>query len=108
MSDAGFKSASRDKELDSKTKTVLQQCLKDFPDIDTAITTPFPETDTDTGNDAAVEVLRSSHMELRRLAGSKTPDVSYKKDFTLSKKEKMVAEEQVGISHSVDALALLA
>ena len=104
MSDAGFKSASRDKELDSKTKTVLQQCLKDFPDIDAAITTPFPETDTDTDTDtdAAVEVLRPSHMELRRLAGSKTPDVSYKKDFTLSKKEKMVAEEHVGISHSVD------
>ena len=102
MSDAGFKSASRDKELDSKTKIVLQQCLKDFPDIDAAITTPFPETDTGTDTDAAVEVLRSSHMELRRLAGSKTPDVSYKKDFTLSKKEKMAAEEHVGTGHFVD------
>ncbi|KAK3178085.1 hypothetical protein OEA41_000217 [Lepraria neglecta] len=100
--DAGFKSASRDKELDSKTKTALQQCLKDFPDIDAAITTPFPETDTGADTDAAMEVLRSSHMELRRLAGSKTPDVSYKKDFTLSKKEKMAAEEHGGISHSVD------
>jgi hypothetical protein len=37
---------------------------------------------------AALDVLKSSTVELRRLAGSKTPGMSYQEDFSLSEKSK--------------------
>ena len=37
---------------------------------------------------AALNVLKSSNLELRRLAGSKTPGMSYQKDFSLAEKIK--------------------
>ena len=100
ISEVGFKSANRDKELDAKTKTTLQRCLKEFPDLEAVLKAPPTSSadDADTDTDAAVDVLRSSHRELRRLAGSKTPYISYRNDFTLDSKAKMAAEERARTS----------
>lgn len=37
---------------------------------------------------AALDVLKSSNVELRRIAGFKDPGMSYQKDFSLSEKNK--------------------
>ena len=66
--------------------------MTDFPDFQAAMSSEVKEDDLH----GAVEVLKSSHRELRRLAGSKDPELSWKQDFSLNEKGKMASEERTG------------
>ena len=67
----------------------MDQCLKDYPELEAVLTSPLPESKTFD----PVEVLKSGVMELKKLAGSKAPEKAYTKDFTLSEKAKLAAAE---------------
>ena len=62
----------------------------DFPDISTLA----PAQNTEGDAIRAFEVLKSSSMELRRLAGSKAPEMAYQNDFSLGEKGKVELSRQ--------------
>lgn len=79
---------------------MIRRCPPYISDDETneeALLSPLPTMGGD-GNtiSAALNVLKSSNLELRRLAGSKTPGMSYQKDFALVEKKK---EQEATISH---------
>lgn len=43
---------------------------------------------------ATLDVLKSSNLELRRLAGSRDPGMSYQKDFSLTEKKEREAHNE--------------
>lgn len=95
LTDAGYKpSNSKTKALDTteiqdKIRKCLPYPLDDEADEEAVLSQQQPIVGGD-GNiiSAALDVLKSSNVELRRLAGSKNPGMSYQKDFTLSEKKK--------------------
>ena len=85
LTDAGFKSETRDKGIRSDDiKAVLKRCLADYPDVDTA--TDIKASDTEYDVIEAVRVLQLSNQELRRLATSKAPYLPFNEDFIPSDK----------------------
>lgn len=53
---------------------------------------------------AALDVLKSSNMELRRIAGSKNPGMSYQKHFSFSEKKEREALNEPSF-HDLEATA---
>ena len=72
----------------------MDQCLKDYPELEAVLTSPVPESKTF----EPLDVLKSGIMELKKLAGSKAPEKTYTKDFTLSEKAKLAAAERASSS----------
>lgn len=84
-----LKPSKKNDELRQELQAAQNQCLESFPDLEEFFNTELQETDpTD-----ALEILKSSNMELKKLAGSKAPEKDYTKDFTLSEKSKLTAAE---------------
>ena len=88
--------------LDHETQAILDQCLKDYPELEAILTSPLPESKTF----EPVDVLKSGNVELKKLAGSKAPEKTYTKDFTLSEKAKLAAAERASstsyqMSHAI-------
>ena len=82
----------------------MDQCLKDYPELEAVLTSPVSESKTF----EPVEVLKSAIMELKRLAGSKAPEKAYTKDFTLSEKAELAAAERaLTTSYQGDRLVAL-
>lgn len=92
--DAGYKPSNSKKkppdtnEIQDKIRKCLPYLLDDEADEEAVLSQQQPIVGGDGNNiSAALDVLKSSNVELRRLAGSKTPGMSYRKDFTLSEKK---------------------
>ena len=94
---AGFKPTKSTNNLDDETWTILDQCLQDYPELEALLTSPLPESETL----ELIDVLKSGNRELKRLAGSKAPEKTYTKDFTLSKKAKLAAAERASSDREV-------
>ena len=84
-----MKSAEIGGRLSEKTKDILDQCLEEFPGLEAALTSPLPESDTF----EPLDVLKSSNLELRKLAGSRVLDKNLMEDFVSGEKKKLVAAD---------------
>lgn len=91
---AGFKSTKTSRDLDTETQTILDQCVKKFPEFEAALTSPLPESKSF----EPLDVLRSSNVEFKQLARSKAPELKYTNDFALSEKGKLAAAERASYS----------
>lgn len=91
--DARYKPSDLKKEPLTKDeiRKMIRRCLPDTSDdrIEEGALLSEQRFMIGDGNtiSAALYVLKSSNVELRRLAGSTTPGMSYQKDFLLSEKE---------------------
>ena len=56
-----------------------------------AMLSPVP----DYGSQGALEILKSSNQELKKLVGSQAPDIQYMHDFSLSEKAVLAAQDRV-------------
>ncbi len=64
---------------------MIKEALADFPDISALALAQETEGDAI----RAFDVLKSSNKELRRLVGSKAPEMAYQQDFCLSSEKKV-------------------
>lgn len=94
--EASFAPNSTGKAHNQETKTILDQCSKDFPEFEAILTSPLPESDFID----ALKVLKSSNPELKKLAGSKAPDTIYGSDFALSEKAKLIVMDHAAIGET--------
>ncbi|KAL8736255.1 MAG: hypothetical protein Q9166_000410 [cf. Caloplaca sp. 2 TL-2023] len=98
---AGFRSEKTSKHLDHDLQTVLQQCARDFPELEGVLEPSLGEDD----KIDPLDVLKSSNVELRKLAGSKAPSTRYTEDFALSEKAKLAAEYSAASASVSDAMS---
>lgn len=49
---------------------------------------------TDCGSEEALEILKSSNQELKKLVDSQAPDRRYMQDFSLSQKAMLAAQDR--------------
>ena len=82
--EAQFKSAHTDRDLYPEIDNVLEQCLKQYPEVGAS---PVPRSE----DFDILEILKSSNLELKKLAMSKAPELRYEKDFALSEEAELVA-----------------
>ena len=80
-----MKSAETGESLSEETKAILDQCLKEYPGLEEAFTSPLPESNTF----EPLDVLKSSNLELRKLVRSRVPDKNFMKDFAFDEKKKL-------------------
>ena len=80
---------------------MLEQCARDFPELEGLFQFSSGEDDK---NDL-LDVLKSSNVELRKLAGSKAPGTRYTEDFALSEKAKLAAEYSAASASVSDAMS---
>lgn len=85
--EAQFKSAHTDRDLYPEIDNVLEQCLKQYPEVGAS---PVPGSE----DFDILETLKSSNLELKKLATSKAPELRYGRDFALSEKAKKAAAER--------------
>ena len=87
---AAFKPTKTAEKLDHETRTIIDQCLKDYPELEAILTSPLPEPEAL----EPVDVLKSGNVELKKLAESKAPEKTYTKDFALRETAKLAAAER--------------
>lgn len=80
---------------------MLQQCARDFPELEGVLEPSLGEDD----KLDPLDVLKSSNVELRKLAGSKAPSTRYTEDFALSEKAKLAAEYSAASTSVSDAMS---
>ena len=84
-----MKSAKTGGGLSEETKDILDQCSKEFPGLEAAFTSPWPESNTF----EPLDVLKSSNLELRKLVRSREPDENFMKDFAYDEKKQLTATD---------------
>lgn len=78
------------KDLDRDLKSATAQFLKDFPELEQEVSLTG-RNDFDAIDQ--INMLKSSNIELKRLAGANAPERRYTKDFALSEKAKLATAE---------------
>lgn len=80
--------------MSEKVQSQLQECLTGLKDLELPEST-FAERESSSSKSddepidnlqGVLSVLKSSNMELRRLTGSKLPEIPYRRDFAFSEK----------------------
>lgn len=56
----------------------------------------------DCGSQEALEILKSSNQELKKLVGSQAPDTQYMQDFSFSQKAMLAAQDHVASAENLD------
>lgn len=102
-------SNSRQKPLDTdEIQEIIRRCPPYISDDETDDETLLSQLSNISGDgstiSAALNVLKSSNLELRRLAGSRDPGMSYQKDFSLVEKKKKEYEAYNQPSRSLEDL----
>ncbi|KAI4176961.1 MAG: hypothetical protein LQ346_007751 [Caloplaca aetnensis] len=88
--ETGFKTGKVSKDLDRDLKSATAQFLKDFPELEQEVSLTG-RNDFDAIDQ--INMLKSSNIELKRLAGANAPERRYTKDFALSEKAKLATAE---------------
>ena len=79
-------------KLNHETRTIIDQCMKDHPELEAILTSPLPESEP-------IDVLKSGNVELKKLTCGVQ---GAREDFAVREKAKLAAVERASsvMSHA--------